>query len=98
MRDELLDREQIDTLREARVLLEQWRHHYNTRRPTAHWVTDRRLQRQRRQQLYRWLLPRCRVRERVHDFNNSTASFSDILAPFLRLLPTSHTIELGIGK
>ena len=33
MRDELLDREQIDTLREARVLLEQWRHHYNTRRP-----------------------------------------------------------------
>ena len=33
MRDELLNREQIDTLREAQVLLEQWRQHYNTRRP-----------------------------------------------------------------
>jgi len=33
IRDELLNREQIDTLREARVLLEQWRRHYNTRRP-----------------------------------------------------------------
>ncbi len=33
MRDELLNLEQIDTLREAQVLLEQWRHHYNTRRP-----------------------------------------------------------------
>ena len=33
MRDELLNREQIDTLREAQVLLEQWRRHYNTRRP-----------------------------------------------------------------
>ncbi len=33
MRDELLNREQIDTLREAQVLLEQWRCHYNTRRP-----------------------------------------------------------------
>lgn len=33
MRDELLNREQIDTLREARVLLDQWRHHYNTKRP-----------------------------------------------------------------
>ncbi|UCF98331.1 MAG: transposase [Spirochaetaceae bacterium] len=33
MRDELLSREQIDTLREARVLLEQWRRHYNTKRP-----------------------------------------------------------------
>ena len=33
MRDELLNREQINTLREAQVLLEQWRRHYNTRRP-----------------------------------------------------------------
>ncbi len=33
MRDELLNREQIDTLREAQVLLEQWRCHYNTIRP-----------------------------------------------------------------
>ena len=33
MRDELLNREQIDTLREAQVLLEQWRRHYNTTRP-----------------------------------------------------------------
>jgi transposase InsO family protein len=33
IRDELLNREQIDTLREARVLLEQWRRHYNTTRP-----------------------------------------------------------------
>jgi transposase InsO family protein len=33
MRDELLNREQIYTLREAQVLLEQWRCHYNTRRP-----------------------------------------------------------------
>jgi transposase InsO family protein len=33
MRDELLNREQMNTLREAQVLLEQWRRHYNTRRP-----------------------------------------------------------------
>ena len=33
MRDELLNREQIDNLRKTRVLLEQWRRHYNTRRP-----------------------------------------------------------------
>jgi transposase InsO family protein len=33
MRDELLNREQIDTLKEAKVLLEQWRRHYNTTRP-----------------------------------------------------------------
>jgi len=33
MRDELLNREQIDTLREAQVLLEQWRRRYNTTRP-----------------------------------------------------------------
>lgn len=32
-RDELLNREQIDTLREVQVLLEQWRRHYNTERP-----------------------------------------------------------------
>jgi len=31
--DKLLNREQINTLREAQVLLEQWRRHYNTRRP-----------------------------------------------------------------
>ena len=33
LRDEFLNREQMETLREARVLLEQWRHHYNTKRP-----------------------------------------------------------------
>jgi len=33
MRDELLNREQINTLREAQVFLEQWRSHYNTTRP-----------------------------------------------------------------
>lgn len=33
MRDELLNREEMDTPTEARVLLEQWRHHCNTRRP-----------------------------------------------------------------
>jgi len=33
MRDELLNREQVYTLREAPVILEQWRRHYNTTRP-----------------------------------------------------------------
>lgn len=33
MREEFLNREQIDTLREAKVLHEQWRRHYNTERP-----------------------------------------------------------------
>lgn len=33
LRDELLDREIFYTLREAKVLIEQWRQHYNTVRP-----------------------------------------------------------------
>jgi len=33
LRDELLNREIFYTLIEARVLLERWRVHYNTRRP-----------------------------------------------------------------
>ena len=33
LRDELLNREIFYTLQEARVLIETWRHHYNTRRP-----------------------------------------------------------------
>ena len=33
LRDELLNREQMDTLREACVLIDQWRQHYNTKRP-----------------------------------------------------------------
>jgi putative transposase len=33
LRDELLNGELFDTLREAQVLVEQWRRHYNTRRP-----------------------------------------------------------------
>ena len=33
MRDELLDREIFTTLEEAKVLLEQWRRHYNQVRP-----------------------------------------------------------------
>ncbi len=31
--DELLAREQFDTLLEAKVLIERWRRHYNTARP-----------------------------------------------------------------
>jgi len=31
--DELLEREVFDTLHEAKVLVERWRHHYNTVRP-----------------------------------------------------------------
>ncbi|EFH10716.1 integrase core domain-containing protein, partial [Teichococcus cervicalis] len=33
LRDELLDGEVFNTLAEARVLIEQWRVHYNTARP-----------------------------------------------------------------
>lgn len=33
LRDELLNREIFYTLQEARVLIERWRDHYNTRRP-----------------------------------------------------------------
>ena len=33
LRDELLDMEVFNTLSEARVLIEQWRVHYNTIRP-----------------------------------------------------------------
>jgi transposase InsO family protein len=33
MRDELLNREIFYTLNEARVLIEDWRRHYNTKRP-----------------------------------------------------------------
>ena len=33
LRDELLNREIFYTLHEARVIIERWRHHYNTRRP-----------------------------------------------------------------
>ena len=33
MRDELLDREIFYTLKEAKVLIEDWRRHYNTKRP-----------------------------------------------------------------
>jgi transposase InsO family protein len=33
LRDELLNAEVFNTLAEARVLIEQWRRHYNTARP-----------------------------------------------------------------
>ena len=36
--DELLAREQFDTLREARVFVERWRVHYNTVRFTVRWA------------------------------------------------------------
>ena len=35
LRDELLDREIFHSLREAQVLIEAWRRHYNTVRPPA---------------------------------------------------------------
>jgi putative transposase len=35
LRDELLDGEIFDSLREARIVIESWRHHYNTIRPHA---------------------------------------------------------------
>ena len=33
LRDELLNTEIFTTLHEAKVLIERWRHHYNTKRP-----------------------------------------------------------------
>jgi transposase InsO family protein len=33
LRDELLNGESFDTLTEAKIIIEQWRHHYNTVRP-----------------------------------------------------------------
>lgn len=33
LRDELLNRELLDTLKEARALIENWRHEYNAIRP-----------------------------------------------------------------
>lgn len=35
LRDELLDGEIFYTLKEARIIVESWRHHYNTVRPHA---------------------------------------------------------------
>ena len=35
LRDELLNTEIFTTLREAQVLIERWRHHYNTKRPQS---------------------------------------------------------------
>jgi putative transposase len=35
LRDELLDGEIFYTLREAQIVIESWRHHYNTKRPHA---------------------------------------------------------------
>jgi putative transposase len=35
MRDELLNGEMFDTMFEARILIEQWRHAYNTIRPNS---------------------------------------------------------------
>jgi putative transposase len=35
LRDELLDGEIFYSLREARIVIESWRHHYNTIRPHA---------------------------------------------------------------
>jgi len=35
MRDELLNRKIFYSLREAQFLIEQWRKHYNTRRPLS---------------------------------------------------------------
>jgi putative transposase len=48
LRDELLNGEIFYTLREAQVLIEAWRHHYNTARPhsaTARLITGRRRRR-----------------------------------------------------
>jgi transposase InsO family protein len=36
LRDELLDGEIFYSLREARIVIESWRHHYNTIRPQPH--------------------------------------------------------------
>jgi putative transposase len=35
LRDELLDRESFYTLREAKIVIESWRRHYNAIRPHA---------------------------------------------------------------
>ena len=39
-RNKLLDGEVFYSLREAQILIERWRRHYNTVRPTAPWATD----------------------------------------------------------
>ena len=44
LRDEILNTEIFSTLKEAKVLIERWRHHYNTIRPIARSDTDRRPQ------------------------------------------------------
>ena len=41
LRDELLNGEIFYSLKEAKVLIEQWRHHYNTARPQSSWDIDR---------------------------------------------------------
>jgi hypothetical protein len=41
LRDELLNGEIFYTLREAQVLIEQWRVHYGRFDRTAHWVIGR---------------------------------------------------------
>ena len=43
MRAGLLDGEIFYSLREAQIIIEGWRKHYNTKRPTVRWATDRRL-------------------------------------------------------
>ena len=47
LRDELLNGELFTTLQEARVLVEQWRHHYNTKRPHSSLGSDTVLRRPR---------------------------------------------------
>jgi len=42
LKDELLNREILYTLKEAQVLVEQWRRKYNTMRPTVRSATDHR--------------------------------------------------------
>ena len=37
-RDELLNAESFYTLREAQIIIEQWRCHYNTKNHTVHWA------------------------------------------------------------
>jgi transposase InsO family protein len=36
LRDELLNGEIFDTLKEAKIVIESWRRHYNTIRPHRH--------------------------------------------------------------
>ena len=38
LRDDLLNGEIFYRLREVQVIIEQWRFHYNTKRPIAPWV------------------------------------------------------------